>query len=80
MMFVHQALREVLLNKENEWTILQCTQGYEKKQIEAIKKYFNNILKSDGSRTVRYIKEITILEELLYYINQGDKKQIEIYI
>ena len=36
--------------------------------------YFNNILKSDGSRTVRYIKEITNLEELLYYINQGDKK------
>ena len=74
MMFVHQALREVLLNKENEWTILLCTQGYEKKQIETIKKYFNNILKSDGSRTVHYIKEITNLEELLYYINQGDKK------
>lgn len=45
-----------------------------KKQVETIKKYFNNILKSDGSRTVRYIKEITNLEELLYYINQGDKK------
>lgn len=34
MMFVHQALRTVLLNKEQEWTILLCTQGYEKKQIE----------------------------------------------
>lgn len=74
MMFVHQALRKVLLNKDQEWTILLCTQGYGKRQIETIKKYFNKILKPDGSNTVRYIKEISNLDEILFYINQGDKK------
>ena len=74
MMFVHQALRTVLLNKDQEWTILLCTQGYEKKPIETIKEYFNKILKTDGSKTVRYIKEISNLGEILSYINQGDKK------
>ena len=68
MMFVHQALRQVLLNKENDWTILLCTQGYGKLQIETIKQYFNQISKSDGSKTVRYIKEIINLNEILLYI------------
>ena len=74
MMFVHQALRQVLSNKEKDWTILLCIQGYGKLQIESIKKYFNQILKSDGSKTVRYIKEITNLNEILLYINRGDNK------
>lgn len=74
MMFVHQALREVLINKEKEWTVLLCTKGYTQIQINTIKKYFNNILKEDGSQTVRYIKEISNLNEILYYINRGDKK------
>ncbi|MDY2781800.1 MAG: hypothetical protein SOT80_00180 [Candidatus Pseudoruminococcus sp.] len=74
MMFVHQALRQVLLNKENDWTILLCTQGYGKLQIETIKQYFNQISKSDGSKTVRYIKEIINLNEILFYINRGDNK------
>lgn len=74
MMFVHQALREVLLNKENAWTILLCTQGYGKIQIQTIKNYFNKITKSNGSPTVRYIKEISSLNEILDYINRGDKK------
>lgn len=73
MMFVHQALRQVLLNKEKDWTILLCTQGYGKLQLETIKKYFNQILKSDGSKTVRYIKEITNLNDILFYINRGDR-------
>ena len=74
MMFVHQALRQVLSNKEKDWTILLCIQGYGKLQIELIKKYFNQMLKSDGSKTVRYIKEITNLNEILLYINRGDNK------
>lgn len=41
MMFVHQALREVLANKEKEWTVLLCTKGYTQIQINTIKKYFN---------------------------------------
>lgn len=73
MMFVHQALRQVLLNKEKDWTILLCTQGYGKLQLETIKKYLNQILKSDGSKTVRYIKEITNLNDILFYINRGDR-------
>lgn len=74
MMFVHQALRQVLLNKEKDWTILLCTEGYGNLQIKKIKKYFNQILKSDGTKSVRYIKEITNLNEILFYINRGDKK------
>ena len=73
MMFVHQALREVDQNKENDWTVLLCTQGYTPLQINTIKNYFNRILKKDGSQTVRYIKEITNLDEILYYINRGDE-------
>ena len=34
MMFVHQALRQVLLNKEKDWTILLCTEGYGNLQIK----------------------------------------------
>lgn len=73
MMFVHQGLREVILNKEKNWTVLLCIKGYTKRQIETIKKYFNNIFKSDGTQTVRKIKEITNLEEILCYINHGDE-------
>lgn len=36
MMFVHQALREVDQNKENDWTVLLCTQGYTPFQINTI--------------------------------------------
>ena len=72
MMFVHQALREVFQNKEKEWTVLLCTEGYTQNQIAKIKKSFYNIMKSHGVPTVRTIKDISNSNNILDYINRGD--------
>lgn len=79
MMFVHQAIREVRLNKYKKWTILLCTGGYSLNQIRKIKAAFYD--KEEMADCVNDIIEIgdNDIDSIINYINFSDvKKNTEI--
>lgn len=67
LMFVHQALRRVVLNKELPWTILFCAEGYTQMQQERIKKAFK--------AAADFLKEFVLVssnQDIVNYINTKD--------
>ncbi|MBR0100628.1 MAG: hypothetical protein IJP90_13095 [Treponema sp.] len=75
MMFVHQAIREVRLNKSKKWTILLCTEGYSHNQIKKIKAAFYD--KDEMEDCVNDIIEIgdNDIDSIINYINFADRKK-----
>ncbi|WP_292010907.1 hypothetical protein [Chryseobacterium sp.] len=67
LMFVHQALRRMRLNKGSiKFDFLLCVRGYTEKQRSAIKSAVENLY--DG----KYI-EVSSAQQVINYINTGDK-------
>jgi hypothetical protein len=69
-MFVHQALRKVLMNKNFRWTILQCKQGYTDMQLSKIRSTFEGIVTKDGERVVTHYQTVSSPMEIVGYINR----------
>lgn len=71
-MFVHQAMREILLFQELNWVVLLCEEGYSPIQISKINEAFNSIKNRKGERTVKKIIPISKSSHIVQYINTGD--------
>lgn len=71
-MFVHQALRRVLLNTEYRWTILLCIQGYSETQQQKIKSTFENITDKNEEKVVTVFENISSPGNIVNYINNGN--------
>jgi len=70
LMFVHQALRRVVLNKRIPWTILFCTEGYTDNQKKKIEETF--LLTSSDDKTVRKFVNVSKVDNIVNYINYGN--------
>ena len=70
LMFVHQALRRVVLNEKMQWTVLFCTEGYTDKQKEKIKETF--LSTSSNDKIVRKFINISYPDNIVNYINCGN--------
>nr|WP_314494452.1 hypothetical protein [uncultured Chryseobacterium sp.] len=66
MMFVHQALRRMRMNRGIKFDFLLCITGYSSKQRAAIKEAVESKFRG------KYI-EVTSAGEIINYINTGDK-------
>ncbi|EKT3967193.1 hypothetical protein NTJ12_002275 [Flavobacterium psychrophilum] len=66
LMFAHQAIRRIKMNKDIKFSVLMCSEGYSPLQIKAVKDAIINLY---GGK----FYEVSNAQQIINYINTGDK-------
>jgi hypothetical protein len=66
LMFAHQAIRRIKLNKDIKFSVLMCKEGYKPSHIKAVKDAVINLY---GGK----FYEVSSAQQIINYINTGDK-------